>query len=110
MSFFDSAVVRAEMAEIGELQEQVYKSAFNLSDMDKEQKLIHIRLMQKLVEKQKIAYTRLSLSDDDQAKKFKAELIESAKLLGLPTDVDMNVVFTDMKEMLIKMEKKIDNS
>ena len=29
MSFFDSEVVRAEMAEIAELQEEVYPNVFN---------------------------------------------------------------------------------
>ena len=30
MSFFDSEVVRAEMTEISELQEEVYKSVFDV--------------------------------------------------------------------------------
>lgn len=110
MSFFDSAVVRAEMSEISDLQEKVYRSAFNLSDMNKEQKLIHIRLMQKLIDKQIIAFTRLSLSEDDEAKQFKSQIIESAKEMGLPMDMDMNIIFNKMKKMLINMEKKIDNS
>ena len=31
MSFFDSEVVRAEMTEIGELQDEVYTSVFQVS-------------------------------------------------------------------------------
>ena len=38
MSFFDSEVVRAEMTEISELQEEVYKSVFDFSRMNKEEK------------------------------------------------------------------------
>jgi hypothetical protein len=32
MSFFDSDVVRAEMTEISELQEDVYRNIFNFPD------------------------------------------------------------------------------
>ena len=42
MSFFDSEVVRAEMTEIGELQEDVYKNVFKFPTMDKEEKIKHV--------------------------------------------------------------------
>ena len=58
MSFFDSDVVRAEMAEIQELQEEVYSNVFKFAYMDKEQQLDHIDLLESLMEKQRILYTR----------------------------------------------------
>ena len=64
MSFFESEVVRAELAEVQELQEEVYSSVFKFPSMDKEEKLHHIGLLEKLIDKQKIVWTRLSLSDD----------------------------------------------
>ena len=36
MTFFDSEVVRAEMAEISELQEEVYNNVFKFPGMTKE--------------------------------------------------------------------------
>ena len=36
MSFFDSEVVRAEMAEISELQEEIYNSVFSFPTMGQE--------------------------------------------------------------------------
>ena len=56
MSFFDSEVVRAEMVEIQELQEEVYKNVFSFPSMDNDEKLIHIDLLEKLIDKQKTAY------------------------------------------------------
>ena len=41
MSFFDSDVVRAEMTEISELQEDVYRNIFNFPSMDRQEKLFH---------------------------------------------------------------------
>ena len=110
MSFFDSEVVRAEMTEISELQEDVYTNVFKFSTMNKEEKLFHVRLMGKLIEKQKILYTRLSLSDDPEAKLMKQNILDSAQLMGLSSDVDMNVVFSNMEKMLNVMKKSIDDN
>ena len=43
-----------------------------------------LRFLKDLIEKQKILYTRLSLSDDPEAKKMKENIIESASMMGLP--------------------------
>ena len=110
MSFFDSEVVRAEMTEIQELQEDVYTNVFKFSSMNKEEKLFHVGLLEKLIEKQKILYTRLSLSDDPDAKMMKDNIIDSAKMMGLPDGTDMNVVFSNMTKMLDVMRKSIDSN
>ena len=110
MSFFDSEVVRAEMTEIQELQEDVYTNVFKFSSMNKEEKLFHVGLLEKLIEKQKILYTRLSLSDDPDARMMKDNIVDSAKMMGLPDGTDMNVVFSNMTKMLDVMRKSIDSS
>jgi hypothetical protein len=110
MSFFDSEVVRAEMTEISELQEDVYHNVFKFPTMNKEEKLFHVGLLEKLIEKQKILYTRLSLSDDPEAKMMKQNIIDSAQMMGLSSDVDMNVIFSNMTKMLDVMRKQIDKS
>ena len=48
--------------------------------MDKEEKLFHVSMLEKLLDKQKILYTRLSLSDDPEAKMMKQKIVDSAKL------------------------------
>ena len=89
MSFFDSEVVRAEMAEIAELQEEVYPNVFKFPSMTKEDQRYHIDLLEKLCEKQKVLYARLSLSDDPEAKQMKDNIQSGAKQMGLPKDVDV---------------------
>ena len=64
MSFFDSDVVRAEMAEISELQEEVYGNVFKFPTMSKADQQYHVEVLERLLDKQKVMYTRLSLSDD----------------------------------------------
>ena len=106
--FFKSEVVRAEMAEIQELQEEVYSNFFKFPSMSKEDQLYHIEILQDLIEKQKIVYTRLSLSDDPEAKKMKENITQGAADMGLPTNVDMNVIFNDMMKMVKIMKSSVD--
>ena len=106
--FFQSEVVRAELAEIQELQEEVYTNFFKFPSMSKEDQLYHIEILQDLIEKQKIVYTRLSLSDDPEAKKMKEHINSSAKDMGLPTNVDMNIVFDNMMKMVEMMKNSVD--
>ena len=109
MSFFDSDVVRAEMTEISELQDDVYRNVFNFPKMTSQEQLFHVALLERLIEKQKVLYARLSLSDDPEAKKMKDKIIESATMMGLPQGTDMSTVFNNMSKMLQLMKKQIDN-
>lgn len=110
MSFFDSEVVRAEITEISELQEEVYQNVFKFPTMNREEKLFHVRILERLLEKQKVLYTRLSLSDDPEAVKMKQKITESASMMGLPPNVDMNVIFNNMSRMLEVMKEQIDKT
>jgi len=108
MTFFQSDVVRAEMAEIQELQEEVYGALFKFPSMPKEDKQYHVEVLERLIEKQKVLYTRLSLSDDPTAKQMKDNIMKGAAEFGLPQNVDMNLVFNDLYKMVDVMKKAID--
>ena len=108
MSFFDSDIVRAEMAEIHELQEEVFDNVMKFQYMNDSDKLHHINVLEKLIEKQKIVYARLSLSDDPDAKKMKEEILKSAVMMGLPKNVDVNLMFNQMSDMMGIMRQQLD--
>jgi|TARA_A100001201_G_C4013171_1_gene178225 hypothetical protein len=108
MSFFDSEVVRAEMTEISELQEEVYKNVFEFPRMSKDEKIHHVSMLERLLSKQQVLYTRMSLSDDPAAKEMKQRMNDSAAMMGLPPNVDMNVIFKNMSSLLETMRKQID--
>ena len=110
MTFFQSDVVRAELAEIQELQEEVYGSVFNFPQMDREEQADHIELLIELLDKQRILYTRMSLSDDPQAKQMKENIQQSAVMMGMPKDVNMATVFANMEKMIEVMRQQVDNS
>ena len=107
MSFFNSEVVRAEMTEIQELQEEVYGNVFKFPSMDKEEKKFHVSLLEKLIDKQRILYTRLSLSDDPEAKKLVDQVKNAASMLGMPRDEVGPQFYEKLKENVRKMMKEL---
>ena len=109
MSFFDSEIVRSEMTEISELQDEVYGQFMHFPYMSNDDKLEQVSNLEQLIEKQKILYARLKLSDDPEAKMMLERITDSAKMMGLSKDVDMNSVFNKMSEMLTIMKQQIDN-
>ena len=106
--FFQSEVVRAELAEIAELQEEVYNNVFKFPTMTSEDKKYHVDILEKLIDKQKVLYTRLSLSDDPAAQQMKKQITESASMFGLPDNVDMNLLFNNMSQAVGMMKQQID--
>ena len=110
MSFFDSDLVRSEMAEISELQEEIYKNVFKFPSMNKEEKIYHVDTLQKLLDKQMVLYTRLSLSEDPEAKMMKERIMSSAAMMGLSPNTDMNTIFNSMSKLLDAMRVQIDKT
>lgn len=108
MSFFNSEMVRAELAEISDLQEMVYGNVFDFYRMDKEQKKNHVDLLKRLLEKQRVLYTRMSLSDDPEAQEMKERIVDSAKMMGLQEGMDISYMFGNMERLLETMKKEID--
>tara|TARA_B100002019_G_C20862243_1_gene399876 strand:- start:124 stop:465 length:342 start_codon:yes stop_codon:yes gene_type:complete len=108
MNFFDSEVVRAEMTEIQELQEDVYQNVFAFPNMTMDEKKEHILLLQRLLEKQRVLYTRLSLSDDPEAVQMKENILKSAVMMGMPPNIDMSVIFSNMDKMISNLKVQLD--
>tara|TARA_S200002703_G_C3659700_1_gene202607 strand:- start:47 stop:382 length:336 start_codon:yes stop_codon:yes gene_type:complete len=108
MTFFDSSVVQNEIAEITKLQEEVYENVFKFPSMTKEEKIEHVNLLEKLIEKQRVMYTRLSLSNDPEAIQMKENIANSARDMGMSRDVDINQVFANMGKLIVTMRDQID--
>ena len=110
MSFFSSNFVQEEMKAITELQDKIYTKVFSFSTMTNEDKLEHVELLEELLNKQRILYARMTLSDDPEAKVMKDNILSSAQQLGFPPDVDLNYVFSNMTNIIDKMKKTINES
>ena len=106
--FFNSDIIKDELMTIHRLQESIYNHAFTFDEMDREDQLEHIDDLTELLEKQRVMYTRLSLSEDPQAKIMKGELEKSVQLLGFPPGTDISVLFSGMSNTIQALKSQLD--
>ena len=106
--FFKSDIIQEELEEINRLQEEIYGSILTFGVMDRETKLSHVEKLQTLLEKQRVMYTRLSLSDDPQAVEMKENLRKSVALMGFPPETDMQVLFNSMNQTIESLKQYVD--
>ena len=107
-NFFESELIQEELKTINKLQEEIYQSVLSFGVMDRETKLEHIDKLQTLLEKQKVMYTRLSLSDDPQAVEMKENLRKSVALMGFPPETDVHNLFNSMSATIESLKAYVD--
>ena len=106
--FFESEIIQEELSEINRMQEKLYGSLMAFSEMSNKEKLEHIDLLTTLLEKQRVMYTRLSLSDDLQAIEMKENLRKSVALMGFPPETDMRTLFDSMNATIRSLRDYVD--
>jgi|TARA_B100000424_G_scaffold232456_1_gene195245 hypothetical protein len=108
--FFRAPAVRAAMAEIQELQEDIMTgiAVRGMRDPSSEEGYLYINKMKKLLEKQRNFMFRLSLEQEDpDALEMKAQILESAKFLGLKDGQNIQQFFDTLSQTLEKLENNI---
>jgi len=106
--FFDSDFVKDEMETINDMQEEIYSQVFKFPELPLDEQLDHLDMLDDLLEKQQILYTRMKLSDDPRAMEMADNVRKSAIVMGFPKDVDCNLLFSNMRETLNRVRKGID--
>ena len=106
--FFKSEIVREELKEINALQEELYSDMTSFNVLDRDDRMEHIEKLTTLLEKQRLMYTRLSLSDDPDAKKLKDQLQKSVTMMGFPEGTDIQVLFSGMENTIDKLKQFVD--
>ena len=107
--FFKSDIIQEELNEINRMQEKIYGSLLTFSSMSREEKIEHVDLLTVLLEKQRVMYTRLSLSDDPQAVEMKENLRKSVAMMGFPPETDMMTLFSSMNATIKSLKDYIDD-
>ena len=108
MRFFESEIVREELSEINILQTSIYGKMFGFGFLSPTDQKEHVEKLESLLEKQKCMWTRLSLSDDPEAKDMKNQLRKSLEGMGFPEGTDMPSIFNAMDETIGKLKKSVD--
>tara|TARA_B100000131_G_C17661612_1_gene428477 strand:+ start:139 stop:474 length:336 start_codon:yes stop_codon:yes gene_type:complete len=106
--FFDSEIVQEELEEINEMQQDIYKDAFTFPSLSREDRKEHIESLKILLDKQRVMYTRLSLSDDPTAKELKSQIEKSVTVMGFKPGTSMDVLFDTMSQTIQTLEGSID--
>ena len=107
-NFFDSEIIQEELKEINTLQEEIYGSLLAFSTMDRDARIDKVDKLAKLLEKQRVMYTRLSLSDDPKAVEMKDNLRKSVAMMGFPPETDLNLLFDSMNKTIESLKDYID--
>ena len=107
--FFKSDIIKEELNDINKIQEKIYGSLLAFGSMSREDKLEHVDLLTDLLEKQKVMYTRLSLSDDPEAVEMKENLRKSVAMMGFPPETDMQFLFNSMSASIKSLRDYIDD-
>ena len=106
--FFESTIVQDELNEINQMQKEIYGNMMSFADLDLDDKMEHIDQLTELLEKQKVMYTRLSLSNDPQAIEMKEKLQQSVTMLGFPEGTDMSILFEGMRKTIESLKQNVD--
>ena len=109
-SFFESEVVRESVFELEDLQRKLSTDLLSLSNYSYEQRKEHLETLKTFLEKQKIFFFRVSLSDDPDALLIKEKVIEAAKMFGYNEIDGMDKFFEQLDLTIQKLEKTLDRS
>ena len=108
--FFKSELVRGEIQEMATLQEFCFRSVTNLALLDKERKLQYFEALRMLLEKQKIFYTRISLSDDEEAKSVAENMKQAVIMLGGNANLNIMDMFDDLLKKIDAFESHVNGT
>ena len=108
--FFKSDQVQSTIAELTALQQQLVMEMPYLNRMKPEQKKDHLVTLKTFLEKQKLFFFRISLSNDKEALEMKQRLIDATKMFGVDNEMDnMDAFFEKLNETIDEIEASIDN-
>ena len=109
MSFFQSELVRGDIQDMVELQQFCFRSAMNFVLLDDEKKMEYFDALETLVEKQKIFYARIKLSDDPEAVSVKETMQQSIIMLGATPGTSVESMFDELLEKVRFMKAKLES-
>tara|TARA_B100001250_G_scaffold77636_1_gene63695 strand:- start:497 stop:844 length:348 start_codon:yes stop_codon:yes gene_type:complete len=106
--FFQSELVRGDIQEMVELQQFCFRSAMNFMLLDYDRKQQYFEALERLIEKQKVFYARIELSDDPEAKSVKETMKQGIVMLGATPDTPMQSMFDELLEKISIMRDKLE--
>ena len=110
MSFFEQELIRDELTEMSSLYEEVVKALYGPDKESTDTRIECLCKLERLVELQKLLYFRAKYSQDREAEEFVDMIRTSASFLGIPPDMDLTQIFSQMKQDIATAKKRLDKS
>jgi hypothetical protein len=101
-------MVRKTVLELEELQQELVMEMMMLPTFTSDQKKEHLNKLKNFLEKQKIFFFRISLSDDKDAIEIKNKVIEAAKMFGYNEVDGMDKFFERLDRTIKNLEQSLD--
>lgn len=108
MKFFENERVRDEVIYLQETFAKLQKIATEFPYMDDSDKKDFIEECLELIDKQKIMYTRISLSDEEDAQEMKRQMDNMSKIFG--SNCGLLPVLNSMEEKMKGFRRLLDTS
>jgi len=106
--FFRSAQVRAALAELAEIQDDLAHTMSSPRILSDDEKKDYVRKLKLFLEKQKLFFFRVSLSDDPEAVQVKEHILDTAQMFGFKEMTGMGKFFQQLDDTIKKIEKDLD--
>jgi hypothetical protein len=92
-----------------ELQQFCFRSAMNFVLLDDERKLEYFDKLEQLVEKQKVFYYRIKLSDDPEAQSVLQTMQQGVIMLGATPGTPIETMFDELINKIHVMRTKLES-
>lgn len=106
--FFKSEMVRGDLQEMAELQQFCMRSMVTFPVLPPEKKMEYFNVLETLIEKQKIFYARLSLSDDPEAMEMAQSMRDAVIMLGASPNDSISLMFDELHGKVQRMKEKLE--
>lgn len=106
--FFSSKIVRETMEELADMQQELVQQVLYVPYMTKEQKQEHLQLMKDFLEKQKLLFFRMTLSDDPEAQDVKEQIMKNAEMFGVVKNANTEDFFKTLEKTIEGLAKMLD--
>ena len=92
-----------------ELQQFCFRSAMNFVLLDEERKLEYFDALLTLIEKQKIFYARIKLSDDPEAVSVLENMKQGVVMLGATPGTSIESMFQELLDRVQMMKGQLES-
>lgn len=106
--FFKNEMVRGDIQEMAELQQYCMRAMMSFPALSPQKQYEYFEVLMTLIEKQKIFYTRLSLSDDPEAKEMLKSMKDGAVLLGAEPGDNLLEMFDGLLDKVKEMKQEAE--